>query len=136
MWIPAFAIVTVYYSITSWIVTLSAGDILSNSSIQTIPLSASTIAPASKFLYPVSLSTMTAAVKPTPVVPLPVVFIAKGAMFSMPLSIYDLAIPGSPTIIILISPRKWVPFSKFFSSPESSYKINDFFISVCPKTLG
>lgn len=51
-WIPALAIVTVCYSITSWIATLSSSLILSNSSIHTIPLSANTIAPASKCLSP------------------------------------------------------------------------------------
>ena len=45
--IPAFAIVTVYCSIASCIATLSPSSILSNSSIQTNPLSAKTIAPAS-----------------------------------------------------------------------------------------
>ena len=35
VWIPAFAIVTVYCSITSWMATLSSSLILSNSSMQT-----------------------------------------------------------------------------------------------------
>lgn len=76
--IPALAIVTVYYSITSCIITQSSKFILSNSSKHITPQSASTIAPASNFLSPVSLSWITAAVKPTPVVPLPVVLIHKG----------------------------------------------------------
>ena len=65
---------------TSWIATLSSSDILSNSSIHTIPLSAKTIAPAAKYLSPESLSNTTAAVRPTPDVPRPVVLIAKGAI--------------------------------------------------------
>ncbi len=69
--IPALAIVTVYYSITSCIATLSASSILSNSSIHTIPLSANIIAPASKCLSPVSLSKTTEAVRPTPDDPFP-----------------------------------------------------------------
>ena len=51
-WIPALAIVTVCYSMTSCIATRSTSFILSNSSMQTMPLSPSTIAPASKFLAP------------------------------------------------------------------------------------
>ena len=44
------------------------------------PLSAKTIAPAARYLSPESLSNTTAAVSPTPEVPLPVVLIAKGAI--------------------------------------------------------
>ena len=46
--IPALAIDTVYYSMTSWILVLSLSSILSNSSIQHIPVSANTNAPPSK----------------------------------------------------------------------------------------
>lgn len=77
--IPALEMVTVYYSIASWIATLSISSILSNSSIHTIPLSAKTMAPASKVLCPVYLSNFTTAVRPTPEDPLPVVLIARGA---------------------------------------------------------
>lgn len=52
---------------------------LSNSSMQTIPRSARTIAPASNLLSPVSGSVVTAAVRPTPEDPRPVVGIALGA---------------------------------------------------------
>lgn len=45
--IPALAIETVYCSITSWIDVLSNSFILSNSSIQQTPISASTRAPPS-----------------------------------------------------------------------------------------
>ena len=44
---PALATEIVYYSIASWIATLSSGFILSNSSIHTTPPSAKTIAPPS-----------------------------------------------------------------------------------------
>jgi hypothetical protein len=40
------------------------------------------MAPAAKYLSPVSLSKITAAVRPTPEVPLPVVLMTKGAMVS------------------------------------------------------
>ena len=51
----------------------SISDILSNSSMQTTPRSASTMAPASKRLSPVSGSVVTAAVKPTPEDPRPAI---------------------------------------------------------------
>lgn len=47
-YIPALVIDIVYYSIASWIATVSLSIILSNSSIQHIPLSANINAPASK----------------------------------------------------------------------------------------
>lgn len=55
--------------------------------MQTIPLSANTIAPASKCLSPVSRSFLTAAVRPTPDDPLPVVLRARGAVASIYLRI-------------------------------------------------
>jgi len=76
-----------------------------------------TIAPASSRRSPVSGSLVTAAVKPTPLLPRPVVLIARGAMFSTNRSSWDLPHEGSPTINTLISPRIWVPFFKFFSLP-------------------
>lgn len=54
---------------------------------------------------PVSWSEVTAAVKPTPDEPRPVVEIASGAMFMIALNSWDLATEGSPTIIMFISLR-------------------------------
>lgn len=71
--IPAFVIETVCCSITSWIAVRSCSYILSNSSIQQIPMSARTNAPASKESYFDIGSQTIAAVKPTPELPLPVV---------------------------------------------------------------
>lgn len=71
--IPALAIDTVYYSITSWIETQSCSSILSNSSMQQIPLSAKTNAPPSKTISLVVGSQDIVAVKPAPEEPLPVV---------------------------------------------------------------
>lgn len=71
--IPALAILTVCYSITSWIAVLSLSFILSNSSIQHTPLSAITRAPPSNAISPVIGSLITAAVRPTLDDPLPVV---------------------------------------------------------------
>lgn len=69
--IPAFAIDTVCCSITSWIFVLSLSSILSNSSIQQIPISAKTNAPPYNQGYPVIGSFNTAAVSPTPDDPFP-----------------------------------------------------------------
>ena len=66
-----------------------------------------------------SLSVVTAAVKPTPELPLPVVAIARGAVFNTNRSICDLAVDGSPTMSTLMSPRMCAPFLRFFSSPPS-----------------
>lgn len=76
--IPALAILTVYYSITSWIAVLSLSFILSNSSIQHTPLSAITKAPPSNVISPVIWSLITAAVKPTLEDPFPVVYMPLG----------------------------------------------------------
>lgn len=61
-------------SITSWIAVRSASAILSNSSMQQTPRSASTSAPPSNVISPVSGSRITAAVRPTPDDPRPVVY--------------------------------------------------------------
>jgi hypothetical protein len=52
--IPALATDTVYYSIASWRITLVLSSILSNSSIQHIPLSDKTRAPLSRTISLVS----------------------------------------------------------------------------------
>jgi hypothetical protein len=71
--------------------------------MQTTPRSASTIAPASSRFSPVSLSAVTAAVRPTPDEPRPVVETASGATFMTARSSWDLATPGSPTMRTLTS---------------------------------
>jgi hypothetical protein len=76
--IPALAILTVYYSITSWILVLSYSFILSNSSIQHTPISANTRAPASSDTSFVTGSFKTEAVRPTPDDPFPVVYTPLG----------------------------------------------------------
>jgi hypothetical protein len=57
--IPALAIEIVYYSIASCKIVLPDSSILSNSSIQQIPLSERTTAPDSKTNSPVSGSLLT-----------------------------------------------------------------------------
>ena len=63
-WIPALDIEMVCCSIASWIATWSLASILSNSSMQQMPLSANIKAPASMQNSPVSTSFATVAVKP------------------------------------------------------------------------
>nr|CAA79690.1 unknown [Saccharomyces cerevisiae] len=89
---PGFVLITaldieiVCCSITSWIAVLSLSSILSNSSIQQIPLSASTKAPPSRIISSVTGSFMTAAVRPTPEEPLPVVYTPRGDILQMAFS--------------------------------------------------
>merc|ERR1719219_978430 len=119
-WIPALEIVTRPCSMTSWIAVLSRSVILSNSSIQTMPLSAKTMAPASSLLSPDSWSVVTAAVRPTPEEPRPVVVMARGAVCSTYLRSCDFATLGSPMRRILTSPLSLVPLGRFFSTPPRS----------------
>mmetsp|Transcript_63592 Transcript_63592/g.201109 ORF Transcript_63592/g.201109 Transcript_63592/m.201109 type:complete len:286 (-) Transcript_63592:1146-2003(-) len=93
---PALAMDTVCCSITSWMAVRSLSSILSNSSMQQMPLSASTSAPPSSTNSLVTGSRVTAAVKPTPLDPLPVVYTPRGATEAMCLRSCDLATPGSP----------------------------------------
>ena len=57
-------------------------------------------------------------------------------VFKIYLKNCDFAVDGSPTINIFISPLKWVPFSKFFSTPPNNCKISAFFINECPYIPG
>jgi len=133
---PAFAIVTVCCSITSWMATRSASDILSNSSMQTTPPSASTIAPASSRRSPVSPSVVTAAVSPTPLLPRPVVLMASGATCMTARSSCDFATEGSPTMRQLMSPRKCPPFFRFFSTPPMSSSTSARLMAAWPQMEG
>jgi len=69
--IPALATDTVYCSIASWRITLVLSSILSNSSMQQIPLSERTRAPDSKTFSHVSGSFEIYAVNPTADEPFP-----------------------------------------------------------------
>ena len=104
--------------------------------MQTTPLSARTIAPASSRLSPVSWSDVTAAVSPTPEEPLPVVEIAKGAMSSTARSSWLLAVDGSPTSKMLMSPRRCVPFSRLRSQPPSSCRMSALLMKSWPNIEG
>ena len=59
---PALVMVIVCCSIASWMATWSLSSILSNSSMQQMPISASTSAPPSSTSSPVDVSRVTAAV--------------------------------------------------------------------------
>lgn len=69
--IPALATDTVCYSIASWRMTLVLSSILSNSSMQQMPLSESTKAPLSRMISLVSGSLVTYTVRPTAEEPFP-----------------------------------------------------------------
>ena len=104
--IPAFEIEIDCCSIASWIDVRSASFILSNSSIRQTPLSASTSAPPSSVHSRVTESLWTDAVNPTAEAPWPVVYTARGEVFSTYLRNCDLAVPGSPSNRTLMSPRR------------------------------
>mmetsp|Transcript_17799 Transcript_17799/g.38121 ORF Transcript_17799/g.38121 Transcript_17799/m.38121 type:complete len:266 (-) Transcript_17799:777-1574(-) len=133
---PALAIVTHCCSIASWIATRSLYAILSNSSMQMTPRSARTMAPASRVNSRVVESRTMAAVRPTPLEPRPVVLIAKGEVFMTNRSICDLPQDGSPTIKMLMSPRRWVPFSRFFSVPPIICSRSPALTFSCPQMEG
>ena len=68
-----------------------------------------------------SLGTVvTAAVRPTPELPRPVVLMASGAMESTKRSSWLLAVDGSPTSRMLMSPRMCVPLARLRSRPPRS----------------
>lgn len=69
-----------------------------------MPWSASTSAPPSSIISPVRGSFMTAAVRPTPDEPLPVVYWLRAANRSMYDRSWDLATPGSPIRQMLMLP--------------------------------
>mmetsp|Transcript_27238 Transcript_27238/g.72316 ORF Transcript_27238/g.72316 Transcript_27238/m.72316 type:complete len:225 (+) Transcript_27238:692-1366(+) len=101
---PALETEMVCCSMASWREVLSLSFILSNSSMRHMPSSARTIAPPSRPHSPFS-SLVTAAVRPTALAPLPVVYTARGNVCSTYLRNCDFARPGSPTMRVLMSPR-------------------------------
>mmetsp|Transcript_6381 Transcript_6381/g.13925 ORF Transcript_6381/g.13925 Transcript_6381/m.13925 type:complete len:253 (-) Transcript_6381:1012-1770(-) len=133
---PALAIETVCCSITSWIAVRSLSSILSNSSMQQMPMSASTSAPPSRTKSPVTVSRTTAAVRPTPDEPLPVVYTERGARFVTCLRSCDLATPGSPMRQTLMSPRMRMPSPICRVAPPTMRSSSAFFTSVWPKISG
>ena len=130
--IPALAMEIDCCSIASWIDVRSPSFILSNSSIRQTPLSASTSAPPSSVHSRVTGSLCTDAVRPTAEAPWPVVYTARGDVFSTYLRNCDLAVPGSPRSSTLMSPRmRCFPLTSFSCPPnmESAIAVLMF---VCP----
>lgn len=99
------------------------------------PLSASTIAPASMCLFLFSSYT-TAAVRPTPELPLPVVLMQFGAIFIIARSSWDLPQPGSPHRSMLMSPRNLLPLDIIISLPPKSWSRRAFLTSSLPSIYG
>ena len=130
--IPALEMEMVCCSITSWIAVRSVSSILSNSSIQQIPLSANTSAPPSKIISSVTGSLKTAAVKPTPDEPLPVVYTDLGAILLIAFNNCDLATPGSPIRHTLISPLIFNPSPISLVTPPHNKSNKIFLISKWP----
>ena len=102
--IPPLAMETICCSIAGWIAPLSSSFILSISSMQQMPLSPRTRAPASRTKLPVPPSLTTAAVRPAAVEPLPVVMRPLGAVLAAYWRSWLLPVPGSPTRRTLMSP--------------------------------
>lgn len=110
-------------SITSCSTDLVLSFILSNSSMQQMPLSLSTRAPVWRTSCRVSGSFVTYAVRPTALEPLPDVYWPRGTRLYTYWSSCDLLVPGSPQRRMLISARKlplpvWV---KSFLDPPKSW---------------
>mmetsp|Transcript_36893 Transcript_36893/g.113694 ORF Transcript_36893/g.113694 Transcript_36893/m.113694 type:complete len:213 (+) Transcript_36893:1097-1735(+) len=133
---PALEMVTHCCSMASWMATRSFWPILSNSSMQMKPRSARTMAPASRVNSREPGSFVMAAVSPTPLEPRPVVLMASGAVFMTKRSICDLPQDGSPTSSTLMSPRRCVPFERFFSVPPTICRSRPSFTSSWPQIDG
>lgn len=114
---PSMAILTVCCSITSHIVSRSLSFILSNSSMQQMPIFASTNAPGSSWNSFVYLSLTTDGDRSIPLDPLPVVYTDYGQIFFMDFRILDFSIPGSPINRILRSPCSLTPSFIFMEIP-------------------
>ena len=133
---PAFEMEMVCCSIASWMATWSFTSILSNSSMQQMPLSASISAPASTQYSPVSKSFTTVAVRPAAEEDLPEVKIARGKLEETYLSSLDLAQAGSPTTQTLMSPRREMPSPVRLATPPSSIRSMARLTSAAPYTAG
>ena len=112
-------------SMASWMLVRSASFILSNSSMQHTPWSASTSAPPSNTHSRVSMSLCTDAVSPTALAPLPVVYTERCDVASTYLRNCDLAVPGSPSTRTLMSPRMRWPLSNSLGEPPNMDRASD-----------
>jgi len=132
---PAFAMEMVCCSIASWMATRSSSRILSNSSMQTHPPSANTIAPPVSMNSPLP-SLMTDAVRPAAEEPLPEVYTHMGAVWCTNLRNCDLAVDGSPMRSTLTSPRNLAPSVVVFLEPLNSRDATAALMSSLPKMAG
>lgn len=129
---PAFEMEMVCCSMASWMLVLSISFILSNSSMQQIPLSASTSDPPSSVNSPVTGSLWHPAVRPTELDPLPVVYTQRSNFSVIHFKNCDLPSPGSPMSSTLISPRNlWPPFTTL-CTPEKRATANASLMLSCP----
>lgn len=69
---------------------------------------------------------MTEAVRPAALEPLPEVYTPMGATFSTNFNSCDLAVPGSPSSRILMSPRRVRPSGNLLREPEKKKNIISF----------
>lgn len=104
--------------------------------MQTMPPSASTMAPPSSWNSPVVKSLRIEAVSPAALEPLPEVYIATGATRSMNFSICDFAVEGSPISSMLMSPRSLVRSGSTLREPPKSSSASAFLMSCMPWIAG
>mmetsp|Transcript_574 Transcript_574/g.1322 ORF Transcript_574/g.1322 Transcript_574/m.1322 type:complete len:241 (-) Transcript_574:592-1314(-) len=119
-------------SMASWMEVRSCSFILSNSSMRQTPRSARTSAPPSRVHSFVSGSLCTFAVSPTALAPFPVLYTALGAVASAYLSIWLLAVPGSPRTRTLTSPRMRCLSSTFLGTAPKRDMANAIFTCSWP----
>merc|ERR1719376_129824 len=106
-------------------------SILSNSSMQQTPRSDKTNAPLSNTSSPVAGSLLIEAVRPTALLPLPEVYMPRGASLKAYCNNWDFAVEGSPQSNVLISGRHlpWTVLPADFGVPLNSWHNNPFFTS-------
>ncbi len=124
-------------SMASCIAAVSLSSILSSSSIAAKPLSASTSAPASRVHLPSPKSSLTAAaVSPAALDPLPKAKTPRGEISVMYFKSWDLAVPGSPTISMWISPLMVVPSLMTLRTPPNIWRTSVVFTISMPYIVG
>mmetsp|Transcript_67254 Transcript_67254/g.205956 ORF Transcript_67254/g.205956 Transcript_67254/m.205956 type:complete len:221 (-) Transcript_67254:955-1617(-) len=134
---PALDNVIVCCSMASWIAVWSLASILSNSSMQQIPLSASIKAPGwITFSWSRSISRTTDAVRPAAVDVLPEAKMPRGRKTDVHLSMALLAVAGSPSKSTLMSPRSLMPSSVFLGRAPINIRRMPFLTSKCPWICG
>lgn len=129
---PALEMEMVCCSMASWMLVRSISFILSNSSMQQMPLSARTSDPPSRVNSPVTGSLWQPAVRPTELDPLPVVYTQRSNFSVIHFKNWDLPRPGSPMRSTFISPRNLWPPLTTLCTPEKSATARASLIFSCP----